>query len=172
MSKINENNRAAISSLVEKLNKGNADEARSVYESVSFVLAEMVASDDERPDRTGRAITEAILANDLNAFCMAVCGWEIKSLFTKSGAITEQEWSASIAKQSAKTPINHAKAAVESCKKIEEGINELCSIMDIADDTFGELNRISTYKSTYANASAWKEKYLKFIIENENKEVN
>lgn len=165
MSKINENNRVAISSLVEKLNKCDADKARSVYEGLSLVFAEMVASDDERPDRTGRAITEAVLANDLNAFCMAVCGWEIKTLFTKSGAVTEQEWDIAIAEQSAKTPVNHAKTALESCVKIKEGISELCSILDIADDTFGELNRVSSYKAINAKVSEWEKSYINFLNE-------
>ena len=43
--------------------------------------------------------------------------------------------------------IEHAKKVLACIDKIKEGLSELVSLLDIADDTFGEMDRLETYKS-------------------------
>ena len=43
--------------------------------------------------------------------------------------------------------IEHAEKALACIDKMKEGLSELVSLLDIADDTFGEMDRLETYKS-------------------------
>ncbi len=59
--------------------------------------------------------------------------------------------------------IRHAEKGVSYCKSIKDAINGLCSMMDIADDTFGETDRITDYKSIFSKADAWEKQYENYI---------
>ena len=52
-------------------------------------------------------------------------------------------------KKGAKTDkdIEHAEKALACIDKMKEDLSELVSLLDIADDTFGEMDRLETYKS-------------------------
>lgn len=59
-----------------------------------------------------------------------------------------------------------SKALVLACiDKMKEGLSELVSLLDIADDTFGEMDRLETYKSINRTLGRWQEKYEGFLNE-------
>ena len=51
--------------------------------------------------------------------------------------------------------IEHAEKALACIDKMKEGLNELVSLLDIADDTFGEMDRLETYKSINRTLGRW-----------------
>ena len=55
--------------------------------------------------------------------------------------------------------IEHAEKALACIDKMKEGLNELVSLLDIADDTFDEMDRLETYKSINSTLGRWQEKY-------------
>ena len=59
--------------------------------------------------------------------------------------------------------IQYAKKGVSYCKSIKDAINGLCSMVDIADDTFGETDRITDYKSIFSKVDAWEKQYKNYI---------
>lgn len=62
--------------------------------------------------------------------------------------------------------IEYAQTAIKYCQMIKDGINAICSMMDITDDTFKETDRISDYKSIFQKADTWEKGYENFIKEN------
>lgn len=48
---------------------------------------------------------------------------------------------------------------------MKEGLNELVALLDIADDTFGEMDRLETYYSVNRTLGRWQEKYEGFLNE-------
>lgn len=76
----NEENTILFNGLIKKLNMKDAKETREFLEKIATVFLNSVNSDDERPDLIGREMVEALASNDLNRFCIAVCGWEPSSL--------------------------------------------------------------------------------------------
>ena len=61
--------------------------------------------------------------------------------------------------------IEHAEKALACIDKMKEGLSELVALLDIADDTFGEMDRIETYKSINRTLGRWQEKYEGFLNE-------
>ena len=61
--------------------------------------------------------------------------------------------------------IEHAEKALACIEKMKEGLRELVSLLDIADDTFGEMDRLETYKSMNRTLGRWQEKYEGFLNE-------
>ena len=61
--------------------------------------------------------------------------------------------------------IEHAEKALACIDKMKEGLSELVALLDIADDTFGELDRLETYKSINRILGRWQEKYEGFLNE-------
>ena len=59
--------------------------------------------------------------------------------------------------------IEHAEKALACIDKMKEGLSELVSLLDIADDTFGEMDRLETYKSINRTLGRWQEKYEGFL---------
>ena len=61
--------------------------------------------------------------------------------------------------------IEHAEKALACIDKMKEGLNELVALLDISDDTFGEMDRLETYKSINRILGRWQEKYEGFFNE-------
>ena len=61
--------------------------------------------------------------------------------------------------------IEHAEKALACIDKMKEGLSELVALLDIADDTFGEIDRLETYKSINRTLGRWQEKYEGFLNE-------
>lgn len=61
--------------------------------------------------------------------------------------------------------IEHAEKALACIDKMKEGLNELVSLFDISDDTFGEMDRLETYKSINHTLGKWKSQYEDFLSE-------
>ena len=61
--------------------------------------------------------------------------------------------------------IEHAEKALACIDKMKEGLNELVSLLDIADDTFGEMDRLETYKYINRTLGRWQEKNEGFLNE-------
>lgn len=61
--------------------------------------------------------------------------------------------------------LNTPKKALVCIGKMKEGPNELVVLLDIADDTFGEMDRLETYKSINRTLGRWQEKYEGFLNE-------
>lgn len=61
--------------------------------------------------------------------------------------------------------IEHAEKALACINKMKEGLSELVALLDIADDTFGEMDRLETYKSINRTLGRWQEKYEGFLNE-------
>ncbi|MBE6891349.1 MAG: hypothetical protein E7481_04905 [Ruminococcaceae bacterium] len=59
----------------------------------------------------------------------------------------------------------HAEKALTCIDKMKEGLSELVALLDIAADTFGEMDRLETYKSINHTLSRWQEKYEGFLNE-------
>lgn len=59
----------------------------------------------------------------------------------------------------------HAEKALVCIDKMKEGLSELVALLDIADDTFGEMDRLETYKSINRTLGRWQEKYEDFLNE-------
>lgn len=59
--------------------------------------------------------------------------------------------------------IKYAQKASAHCKAIKDGINALCQMMNITDDTFNETDRLSDYQSIFSKADAWERQYENFI---------
>lgn len=59
----------------------------------------------------------------------------------------------------------HAEKALACIDKMKEGLNELVSLFDISDDTFGEMDRLETYKSINRTLGRWQENYEGFLNE-------
>ena len=57
--------------------------------------------------------------------------------------------------------IEHAEKALACIDKMKEGLNELVSLLD----TFGEMDRLDTYKSINRTLGRWQEKYEGFLNE-------
>ena len=55
--------------------------------------------------------------------------------------------------------IEHAEKALACIEKMKEGLSELVALFDIADDTFGEMDRLETYKSINRTLGRLQEKY-------------
>ena len=53
--------------------------------------------------------------------------------------------------------IEHAEKALACIDKMKEGLSELVALLDIADDTFGEMDRLETYKSINCTLGRWQE---------------
>ena len=53
--------------------------------------------------------------------------------------------------------IEHAEKALACIDKMKEGLSELVSLLDIADDTFSEMDRLETYKSINRTLGRWQE---------------
>ena len=60
---------------------------------------------------------------------------------------------------------NHAEKALACIKKMQEGLSELVSLLDISDDTFDEMDHIDTYRSMNRTLGKWQEKYESFLNE-------
>lgn len=65
--------------------------------------------------------------------------------------------------------IEYAKKAIMYCDMIKDGISGLCSMMDITDETFIEIDRISDYRSITNKANDWKSQYENYIKKAGNK---
>ena len=52
--------------------------------------------------------------------------------------------------------IEHAEKALACIDKMKEGLSELVALLDIADDTLGEMERLETYKSINRTWGRWK----------------
>lgn len=76
----NKENSILFSGLIRRLNFEEATETRTFLEDFAEKFVEAVNSDDERRDRVGREMVEALASSDLNRFVVAVCGWEPASL--------------------------------------------------------------------------------------------
>lgn len=63
--------------------------------------------------------------------------------------------------------IDYAKKAKSYCKMIKDGINGLCSMLDITDDTFKEMDRLGNYKSMFQKADDWEKQYENYIKKQE-----
>ena len=61
--------------------------------------------------------------------------------------------------------IEHAEKALVCIDKMKEDLRELVSLLDIAADTFGEMDRLETYKSINRTLGRWQEKYEGFLNE-------
>ena len=59
----------------------------------------------------------------------------------------------------------HAEKALACIDKMKEVLSELVALLDIADDTFGEMDRLETYKSINRTLGRWQEKYEDFLNE-------
>ena len=59
--------------------------------------------------------------------------------------------------------IEYAKRAMSHCKAIKDIINALCGMIDIADETFSESDKVSDYKSIFQKADAWEKQYKNYI---------
>ena len=59
----------------------------------------------------------------------------------------------------------HAEKALACIEKMKEGLSELVSLFDIADDTFDEMDRLETYKSINRTLSKWQGQYEDFLGE-------
>lgn len=59
----------------------------------------------------------------------------------------------------------HAEKALACIDKMKEGLSELVALLDIADDTFGEKDRLETYKSINRTLGRWQENYEGFLNE-------
>lgn len=59
----------------------------------------------------------------------------------------------------------HAEKALACIDKMKEGLRELVSLLDIADDTFGEMDRLETYKSINRTLGRWQKNYEGFLNE-------
>ena len=59
----------------------------------------------------------------------------------------------------------HAEKALACIDKMKEGLSELVALLDIADDTFGEMDRLETYKSINRTLGRWQENYEVFLNE-------
>ena len=53
--------------------------------------------------------------------------------------------------------IEHAEKALACIDKMKEGLSELVSLLDIADDTFGERDQLGTYTSINRTLGRWQE---------------
>lgn len=62
--------------------------------------------------------------------------------------------------------IEHAEKAIACCGKMKEGLRELIALFDISNDTFGEMDRLETYKSIGRTIDKWREQYADFLAEN------
>lgn len=63
-----------------------------------------------------------------------------------------------------KNKIEYAKKAKAHCRAIKDGINALCQMMEITDETFNETDRLSDYKSIFQKADDWERQYENFIV--------
>ncbi len=61
--------------------------------------------------------------------------------------------------------IHHALQARGYCEAIKDGINGLCRILDIGDDSFGEMDRLESYKAIFRKAEEWQQQYDAFLQE-------
>ena len=61
---------------------------------------------------------------------------------------------------------DYAKKAIAFCQMIKDGINGLCQMMDITDDTFNETDRLGDYKGIFSKVSAWEKDYSSFLEQN------
>ncbi len=61
--------------------------------------------------------------------------------------------------------IEHAEKALACIDKMKEGLSELVSLLDIADDTFGEIDQLETYKAMNYTLSRWQDNYEEFLHE-------
>lgn len=61
--------------------------------------------------------------------------------------------------------IEHAEKALACIDKMKEGLSELVALFDITDDTFGEMDRLETYKSINRTLGKWKSQYEDFLSE-------
>lgn len=59
----------------------------------------------------------------------------------------------------------HAEKALSCIEKMKEGLSELTSLLDIADDPFGETDRLETYKAMNRTLSRWQDNYEEFLHE-------
>ena len=57
----------------------------------------------------------------------------------------------------------HAEKALACIDKMKEGLSELVALLDIADDTFGEMDQLETYKSINRTLGRWQENYEGFL---------
>ena len=87
----NEVNKIVFDAAVEKLNSMEVEDAREYYEAFAQKFLDGVNSDDESLHKVGRRMVEAIVANDTKAFCMAVCGWEPRTLLSQSGIMSNEK---------------------------------------------------------------------------------
>lgn len=55
--------------------------------------------------------------------------------------------------------VEHSEKALVCIDKMKEGLSELVALFDIADDTFGEMDRLETYKSINRTLGRLQEKY-------------
>lgn len=126
-------NKLIADAIIEKLNNMPAEKAREKYEDLYNEFFSSIASDDERPDRKARQMLEAISSNDLNAFCMAISGWEIKSQLVSSGLITQEEISNLpecdffVLESARGTVVTKEDIDDIMCCAVEGGINYWCS---------------------------------------------
>ena len=61
---------------------------------------------------------------------------------------------------------DYAKKGIAFCQMIKDGINGLCQMMDITDDTFNETERLGDYKGIVSKVSAWEKDYSSFLEQN------
>lgn len=87
----NEVNKIVFEAVAEKLNVMEGEDEKELCEKLAKSFLDGVDSDDEALHKVGRRIIEAVIANNLNDFCVAVCGWEPRSLLTQSGIMTNEE---------------------------------------------------------------------------------
>ena len=61
--------------------------------------------------------------------------------------------------------IHHALQAHAYCEAIKDGINGLCHIHDISNDSFGEMDRLESYKAIFRKAEEWQQQYDAYLQE-------
>lgn len=61
--------------------------------------------------------------------------------------------------------VEHAKKALVCIDEMREGLRSLVSLIDISNDTFGEVERWKIYKSINRTLDRWQEQYKRFLSE-------
>ena len=58
---------------------------------------------------------------------------------------------------------DYAKKGIAFCQMIKDGINGLCQMMDITNDTFNENDRLGDYKGIFSKVSAWENEHANYL---------
>lgn len=71
----------------EILRRNSTDELDSIIETFN----KEVAGDEELFNKKARAMLDAYLEDDANAFCLAITGWSVQSILAMAGVIPDTE---------------------------------------------------------------------------------